>query len=338
MSRQYTFEEAVRTKTTGLRLTEQQELELGNIFLVLKKLTTVAYNLETGVVYPTRYIKLLPLQSINYILGGKKFLNEWGRKCTIDSIVRNKKGQLIALCSWKNKQWSMYLETLLSETTILVDKRIQHYYLDLLTLDTVRELIQRLNEKKDKYEQMYLAQIREANKDLYTELNKHQTPELEVSRDAIKRAKASIRKDGKEIATVWNSTLTKEEQNKLLSWIWENIYSARLYVVEGTGLDKSISELYPDEQYGKKRRTKPSECSKNSIGGYISLNTDVGAPLDILNKLAHKKDLNNILIQNKGSNKWRFNSYLLVLFLLNNYNDIGFKTGVTNLNKQLKLA
>ena len=57
-----------------------------------------------------------------------------------------------------------------------------------------------------------------------------------------------------------------------------------------------------------------SENSKNTVGGYISLNSIKDAPLDIIQKITHKMDKNASFIQNKASSKYRLNNYMLVLF------------------------
>jgi hypothetical protein len=111
----------------------------------------------------------------------------------------------------------------------------------------------------------------------------------------------------------------------------------RLYVVKDSRWDKAISELYPESIYGKHRQTIPSELSKDSINGYISVNTLDNIPYDILKKVTHKEKDEDVVKQNKGSSKFRINNYLLVLYLLNNYNKNGFKLGITNLNKGITL-
>ena len=139
------------------------------------------------------------------------------------------------------------------------------------------------------------------------------------------------------MADAWNSTLSKEEQKTLINWLSKNSYSMRLYVVEGSSWDKAISELYPEEIYGKPRRTIPSEKSKDSINGYISVNNiDGNVPYDILKKITHKQNDEDV-IKYYGKNTYRINNYLLVLYLLNNYNKNGFKLGKTNLYKDITL-
>ena len=194
--------------------------------------------------------------------------------------------------------------------------------------------LRKVDELLENYNKRFTKQIGDASRTIQDEL-KNNPSEIEITRSAMRRTLKSIEKDEMEIRKAWNSTLTLEEQTTLMNWIKVNVYSMRLYVIKNSSWDKVISERYPDEQYGLKRRTEASESSTDSISGYISVKQIADAPMEIIKKLTHKvKDEDNFK-KNAGSNVYRLNNYLLVLFLLNNYNSIGFKTGVRNLSNYI---
>lgn len=327
------FQKAVKDKVVGLELSDVQKLEFDKLDSIIKKLQSrVKFNN-----CDVRYIYLLPLETINYLLKGKEFINSWKRRCKIDNIYKDKNNFYMADVSWKNKNWEMSLKTIFNDCKLLVPNWFKNKYIDKMDATKCQERINALQLKKKNYEDKYNSLINKSNSTIAGEVTKHPN-EMVVSREAVRSAIKNIKRDSMEVATAWNSTLSKEEQSTLLNWLAKNIYSMRLYVVKDSSWDKAITELYPEEQYGSPRRTIPSSASKDSINGYISINSmDDSVPYDILKKITHKKNESDIIKYN-GANKYRINNYMLVLFLLNEYNNIGFKMGVTNLNKQIKLS
>ena len=332
------FKNAVDDLVVGLgnELTKTQEIEYKDLNLVIDNLKKFQKNKKSGY-----YIEALPIGFISKLLVGKQFFNANSWKCKIEECVLTSKDVVLCKVSaytpaMNPRCWWMYLATIVKEGNFINKSNALDKYLVPLTPQKISELLKKLKEKKKAYDKLYKEQTKEARSSINKELSKH-VNDITVSRNAIRTAIKSIQKDTKVIADAWNSTLTKQEQETLLGWIAGNIYSMRLYVVQGSRWEKAISELYPEEQYGKARKTIPSECSKDSIGGYISLNNINNIPYDILKKITHKEKNEDIVKQNKGSSKYRINNYLLVLYLLNNYNQRGFKLAVTNLNKNITL-
>ena len=117
----------------------------------------------------------------------------------------------------------------------------------------------------------------------------------------------------------------------------KNIYSMRCYVLKGGASELSMDreDAYPDDIYGKKKRTIPLYndegllISNDSVNGYIRLNTVDNAPTECILPLCQKKDAKDLFKQN------RLNDLNLMLFLLAEYNEYGFKVGKTNLFKDI---
>lgn len=332
------FKNAIDDLVVGLGndLTKVQEAEYKGLNLVIDNLKEFQKTKKFRY-----YIEALPLNFISKLLVGKQFFNASSWKCKIEECTLTSNDMVLCKVSAYSRarifySWWMYLGTIVGEGKFIGNNSVLNKYLILLTPTKISELLKKLKEKKKAYDKLYKEQTKEARSSINKELSKH-VNDITISRNAIRTAIKSIQKDTKVIADAWNSTLTKQEQETLLEWIAGNIYSMRLYVVQGSRWEKAITQLYPEDQYGKARKTIPSECSKDSIGGYISLNNINNIPYDILKKITHKEKNEDIVKQNKGSSKYRINNYLLVLYLLNNYNQLGFKLGETNLNKQIHI-
>lgn len=332
------FKNAVDDLVVGLGndLTKVQEAEYKDLNLVIGNLKKFQKTKKFGY-----YIEDLPLNFISKLLVGKQFFNANSWKCKIEECVLTSKDSVLCKVSaytpaMNPRCWWMYLATIVKEGKFINKGNALDKYLVPLTPEKISELLKKLKEKKKAYEQKYKEKSKEAKATIKQELDKH-TNDIQVSRLAIRSAIKNIQKSTKVMADAWNSTLTKQEQETLLEWIAGNIYSMRLYVVQGSRWDQAISELYPESQYGKPRRTIPSQASKDSINGYITINNkDENVPYDILKKITRKLDAIDIIKYN-GGNKYRINNYMLVLHLLNQYNKYGFKLGETNLNKQIHI-
>ena len=332
------FKNAVDDLVVGLGndLTKVQEAEYKDLNLVIGNLKKFQKTKKFGY-----YIEALPLNFISKLLVGKQFFNANSWKCKIEECILTSKDSVLCKVSaytpaMNPRCWWMYLATIVKEGKFINKGNALDKYLVPLTPEKISELLKKLKEKKKAYEQKYKEKSKEAKATIKQELDKH-TNDIQVSRLAIRSAIKNIQKSTKVMADAWNSTLTKQEQETLLEWIAGNIYSMRLYVVQGSRWDQAISELYPESQYGKPRRTIPSQASKDSINGYITINNkDENVPYDILKKITRKLDAIDIIKYN-GGNKYRINNYMLVLHLLNQYNKYGFKLGETNLNKQIHI-
>jgi len=328
------FKEAVNTKVVGLGnvLTPIQQQEYKHLDEVISNLQTMNKTKEYN-----DYLYCLPEQFVKSLISGKEVLNKWGRRCTVTNIwyVPEEKDYSMTI-KWENKSWKMWLRTALKDFKwIGLKKNVVGKYFIKLNEESTNNTILHLQAKKDKYSKMYTQDQKRSSNIIGRELAKH-TNEMIVSREAIRKSIISIQRDSRVMADAWNSTLNTQEQQTLINWLAKNVYSMRLYVVKGSRWDKAISELYPSEQYGKPRQTIPSELSKDSINGYVSVSSLDGIPYELLKKITHKQKDEDVVKQNKGSSKYRINNYLLVLYLLNNYNQIGFKIGKTNLNKEIK--
>ena len=330
-----TFTNAVNTKITGLSNSKISKYELKYLPKVIHNLE----NIKSNRAYKYYYIECLPIGMIKNYINGMTFKNNLDALCEVTNVqLKNHKVIVSVQTSdrrYRITSWKMELHTLVSAATNCSYKKVQEKYFIPVTEHNVDALINRLQGKLNTYNSSYKEAINEANSTIAEKVNSYENKSI-VTRKAVKRAILSVRKDAQLVADAFNSTLTENEKDRLIKFLKANIYSMRLYVVKGTEWDQALSEMYPDEQYGIKRRTEATENSKNTVGGYISLNSIKDAPLDIIQKITHKMDKNASFIQNKGSSKYRLNNYMLVLFLLNNYNQDGFITGKTNLYKSIK--
>ena len=330
------FQKAVNDKVVGLgnNLTLKEQIEYSNIDDVIENVKKVKKDKLSPY-----YIETLPVDFVNTLLTGKKFKTSRYWTCEIIKIWRKAPMDLIVQVKSDKKKapWEMYFKTIMKDCSFMdVEKNIKDKYFRRLNSDNIDNYITLLNSKKEFYSNKFNNITRNANLVINREVSKHPN-EMVVSREAIRQSIRAIQKDSKVMADAWNSTLNNKEQQTLINWLSKNIYSMRLYVVQGSSWDKAISELYPEDVYGNPRRTIPSEKSKDSINGYISVNANAeDAPYDILKKITHKQN-NEDVIKYYGKNTYRINNYLLVLYLLNNYNKNGFKLGKTKLNKDITL-
>ncbi len=333
--KQNKFQKAINKKVVGGidGLTEAQRIHYEGL-LAAKKYIESTKNLNTY------YVLCYPLNFVERLLMYEKFKNNSGAECVITKVYRKKKSGDILVDVKTNdgryrcKQWTMCLSTILTQCyfTSLNEKKM--VFFKNINNNNKQYYLRKVDELLENYNKRFTQQIGDASRTIQDEL-KNNPSEIEITRSAMRRTLKSIEKDEMEIRKAWNSTLTLEEQTTLMNWIKVNVYSMRLYVIKNSSWDKVISERYPDEQYGLKRRTEASESSTDSISGYISVKQIADAPMEIIKKLTHKvKDEDNFK-KNAGSNVYRLNNYLLVLFLLNNYNSIGFKTGVRNLSNYI---
>lgn len=332
---QTNFQNAVNNKVVGLgnSLTQNQKLEYDNLDNLIKELKEVK---EQHLI--PYYIELLPLEFVKSILVGKNFRNKAWWLCEIVNVWKKGFDLIVQVKSpKKNECWEMYFKTIMKDCKFQnLDEKFKTKYLVRINVKNIDNYIAELENKKKLYDTKYRQTISNADRVINQEVSKHPN-EMVVSREAIRKAIRSIQRDSKVMADAWNSTLTQAEQNTLINWLAKNIYSMRLYVVQGSSWAKAIDELYPENIYGKRRQTEASELSKDSINGYVSLNNIDNIPYEILKKITHKQKDSDVVKQNKGSSKYRINNYLLVLYLLNNYNKNGFKLGKTNLNKDITL-
>lgn len=198
--------------------------------------------------------------------------------------------------------------------------------------------LETLYNKYSVYENMYNQNKEETE----IEYNKIQQEYDRLKKQAV--TQSSVEKKYKEtkngilkIRSLWNTLIKDSDKAKLLGWMCKNIYSMRCYVLKGGASELCMDreDAYPDYIYGKKKRTIPLYndegllISNDSVNGYIRLNTVDNAPTECILPLCQKKDAKDLFKEN------RLNDLNLMLFLLAEYNEYGFKVGKTNLFKDI---
>lgn len=303
----------------------------------LKFIRSKVYEIRSGKLSPRYLIECFPLNFLKKVLVGKVFYNGYDIRCTIEDVFLEENKPPLIQVKARKAVWRMYLRTAMREANFTDVKFVNSELFEYIDKNSSAKKLEAIKDEIVRLEFMYLREVDKAQDTINSLRYTDSRIPIQATREAIQRARTGLTKDVRFMATIWNSTFTKEEQEELIKWIQENIYSMHLYVIKGSALDINLTEMFPEEQYGKISRTEPSEHSVDtSISGYVSFNSDENAPLELFNKLAHKVKLNTLFKSYEKTNKFRFNSYLLVLFLLTEYNDIGFKLGVRNLNNYLK--
>ena len=139
-----------------------------------------------------------------------------------------------------------------------------------------------------------------------------------------------------EVKNVFNSLLTWDERRKIIEWIANNIYSIRVYAIAG---GRGNSRLNNYSAFGSQAIRQPQLDEEgrlikgtDSANGHISFKNVDTAPCELLSKLCSGRRNAKSLF-----NKNRLNDFNLALFLLSEYHDYGFKSGVLNLNKEIDL-
>lgn len=318
-------------------LTDGEMFEYRYLSRIVSKLFRVANTVK----HPVYYINLLPLEVVRSLLVGEYFYNAQHVKCRIDQIelATYDGATYVATVStdsgrYRTRSWRMSLNTIVRECS-LVNDSLETKYMIMLNPQDVKKKAVELNKKLTIYNNKVKQAEEEAQAAIKAEVHQHEN-EAQVTREAIRRVKRELWADATQVRSAWETALSTEEQKELVDWIAKNVFSMRLWVLKDGAYDKAITQLFPDEQYGTKRRGEASESSKDAIGGYISFKDISDAPMDIIKKLTDKVDPNAAFRKNVKGNTYRLNNYKLVLYLLQNYNSRGFKTGVTNLNQQIQ--
>jgi hypothetical protein len=300
------------------------------------------------------------------------FVNDQGTLCEIINIIKDKGKYVLSnnwpileiRCSSRRWQTKMTLNRFLDlvckkdfsniQPKEFAEAYLRPYYESNTHINSLNAVDTRLNQvynqlsflyiKYNLYDSKYLKLKNELEKEFNMSLTKYEKLKKEAYREEdINKIKKETQTNLQKINTIWNSTLLNKDKAVLLGWICKNIYSMRLYVLKGGASEKCMDEetAYPDDIYGKKRRTIPEYTedgkliSCDSVGGYISFKNEEcikSCPKEILQKLCQNKDINNLF---KGK---RLNDLNLMLFLLNEYNKYGFKVGQRHLSTVLNIA
>lgn len=304
------------------------------------------------------YTQLLPVEFLKELLVGKVAITTVNSKVsnyfTIEDCFRsNSKGKFnkkslrskVIKCQslLNDKCWVMYLDNFFEFSTLRDREyfnRIKNKYYVKFNLPELLYLKQRLINLKKELQAKGDKINSKVDLDIYNTLadpsSKIDLP-TEQLRNPILRSKPEKVESISTYKDIFKSILTDEEKQKLIKWVSENVYSMRLYLLKDGKYDKKLSALFPDDIYGKKRRTVPSCYSKDTLGGYISFTTLTDCPFEIIGKICGTQNLKATLSLFKFvSNNFRLNNYKLVLYLLANYNEFGFKTGIRNLYKKIQ--
>lgn len=198
-------------------------------------------------------------------------------------------------------------------------------------LERVLKELEEVSSKYNVFQEKYKEQELTCNRDF----EKIQEEYLKLEKEAkVKKQNKELKQNLLKVRALWNTLITESDKAKFLGWLCKNIYSMRCYVLQGGASEQSMDRVdaYPDDIYGKKKRTIPQYTedgkliSNDSVNGYIRVITNNNAPLDSILPLCQKKNVEDIFNGN------RLNDLNLMLFLLNEYNDYGFKVGQIHLN------
>ena len=321
------FKNAINDKVNKLtNLSTNEKLECDNLEHIIDSLQDAREHRAS-----TYYFEHIPAQVLNQVLTGMHAFSSWDMPVTINRVFE-KESSLLASCDIEMPKRvtkaNIYLKTIATEWTI--PYKYKKYFNKITTMKDYDSIIARLSEKLDTYKAREEELLSDADKTINSKLNQYKS-NIVINREAIKRAVFETKNGIEEIDKSFKSGLSKDEQETLLTWIKQNVFVMHLYVVKGSRWDQAVTELYPEETYGKIRRTEPSESSTDSISGYISFISKDNAPVDIFHKVVQrgKGDLVS------AGNKYRINNTMLVLWLLSNYNKDGFKLSVHNLRYYL---
>jgi len=265
----------------------------------------------------------------------------------IGAELKDDKVLLSCIFCRTRKTFKMWLNTFLSEYfSGDIDKvkpdKFAEYYLKPLQ-ESLTETKQALDEIHDKYNLMYLEKQKEIEAHYQEQLSIYPKVEQEAKAQRYQMsaeealAKAKSFKGLERTKDYWNTRMTEEEKATLLKWISENIYSIRVYGLLNGQSGNTLLNEYADVGDIKYREVKTNDegkvTSQDSIVAHISFKTLENAPIEILKKVVSTKGRNENIFYNN-----RLNDKNLALFLLSEYNDLGFKAGVRNLYKQIKTA
>lgn len=293
-------------------------------------------------------------EAVEKALLNKVILNKFGWKVRINLIGRdrysNEESYLVKDASFVNKTNSKHFS--LPFTTISRDfkfdnlpeanaVKMERYFTEVNSSNAnyFLDLLLAPFEKIFKEYQREKYNVLKSNNLFHTQnIKGDREAEIRIKKDPQARIKYQESKE--EVITAFNSYLTKEEKKTLMKWLNQHVNTLRLYVLKGGVYDELLSKEFPDEKYGVKRRTEPNNSEEGSVdccGGYVGVDSLQDCPIELFQRIARKKDPKDVFKKSSSGNQYRFNSYGFVLYLLSEFNSIGYITGVSNLKNRIKM-
>ena len=329
---------------------EEQKKRFELVLPVYKKVLEI----KEGKRKPDIYIHLWEdKEAVEKALLGKVILNKFRFPVRIDKIVEDKytknayfveEARFVKSKEEKDKPFKLSFQTIskdfkfnnLPEAQRIkmqryfteVTKDNANYFIDIMTAP-FNKVFEKYN--KEKYN------VLKSNNLLHTQnIKGEREPEVRIKADPQARIKYEQSKE--EVINAFNTYLTKEEKDTLIHWLDEHVNTLRLYVLKGGVYDQLLTKEFPDEQYGVKCRTEPNNSEEGSLdgcNGYVGVDSLEDCPIELFKRIARKKDEKEVF--RKQGNQYRFNSYGFVLYLLSEFNNIGYITGVSNLKNRIKM-
>ncbi len=328
---------------------EDQRKKFDLVLPVYKKIVEI----KEGKRQPDIYIHLWEdKESVEKALLGKVFLNSQKRLVRIDKIGKDRYTKEDAYFVEEarfvnNLNEDDYFE--ISFNTIHRDFKfnnlpylqrikMQRYFIEVNKRNADR-LINFIMEPFNKIFELYNKEkydVLKANNLFNTQNIKGDREAKQIKRDPLARIK--YEKTKQEVTNAFNSYLTNDEKDILMNWLNQHVNTLRLYVVKGGVYDQLLTREFPDEQYGVKCRTLPNDSEEGSVdscNGYVGVDSLENCPIELFQRIAKKRNPKDVF--KLYSNQYRFNSYGFVLYLLSEFNDIGYITGVSNLKTRIKM-
>lgn len=305
---------------------------------------------------PTLYIQLMTFEIVKRILTAEDviLLNNHKLRCKVVSVELSPYHGPYATAPFytfmkfvgqdDHKAFPIGLTTIANEfkfDLLSRDKQIKfNRYFTLINQSNAQDFI---NFLLSPFEQIFRQYQREKyiiykkNNLLNTEnITGDRKPKVVTKKDPEARKKYEESKQ--DVVNAFNTYLTNDEKKILMNWLNQHVNTLRLYVLKGGVYDELLSKEFPDDKYGVKRRTNPNDTEKGSSDyciGYVGVDSLKNCPVDLFRRIARKKDNKDVFKQ--IGNQYRFNSYGFVLYLLSEFNDIGYITGVSNLKNRIKI-
>ncbi len=332
-----TLKDATQFEIEGIipYLNEKEKRNFELVLPVYEKLNKI----KEGKLPSTLYINLLDFESVKKILEGKVILNRFNSMVKLLKVEKTDYSSREtpyfiekAYFMGSNKEFSLSFKTIAKDfkfgTLGERDRENFKRYFSYVEKNNAQFFIDYIMKP---FQLIYQQQSYERNKlkanaglkSLKT-LNGERVSKSRIIKDPNSEHKYNYSLN--EISNAFNTYLTREEKEKLINWLNEHVTVLNLSMLKGGDYDCIISKEFPDNIYGLKTRTIPSEeGTQDYCSGYVAVDNLDGCPLELFQRISRKTDSKDVFKKQLGK-QYRFNSYPFVLFLLSNYNDIGYKT------------
>lgn len=328
---------------------EDQRKKFDLVIPVYKKIVEI----KEGKRQPDIYIHLWEdKESVEKALLGKVFLNSQKRLVRIDKIGKDRYTKEDAyfveearFVNNPNKKdyFPIKFDTIhrdfkFNNLSDIQRIKMERYFMEV-NKGNADKLISIIIEPFNKIFDLYNKEkynVLKSNNLLHTQNIKGDRQAKRIKRDPLARIKYEQSKQ--DVINAFNSYLTKDEKNVLMTWLNQHVNTLRLYVLKDGVYDQLLTKEFPDEQYGVKCRTLPNDSEEGSLdgcNGYVGVDSLEDCPIELFQRIARKKDSKDVF--KLQGNQYRFNSYGFVLYLLSEFNDIGYITGISNLKHRIKM-